>query len=81
MAFDSSAVLFAIQAGSKLGRGIHDALVDRSVELSLILPLGKVSSGEYADAVGFQTQSQPAAGYATGRTLCGLAGRPAHQGL
>ncbi len=39
----SSAVLFAIEAGVKLGRKIQDVLVDETADRALSLPLGDTS--------------------------------------
>lgn len=39
---DPGIVLFAIQAGVKLGRKIHDVLIDETAEGALLLPVGKV---------------------------------------
>ena len=39
---DTSVMIFAIQAGARLGRKLNDLLVDENRERSLILPLGNL---------------------------------------
>lgn len=51
---DPALVLFAIQAGVRLGRKIHDVLIDGTVERALVLPVGNLFGAiAFADARDF----------------------------
>lgn len=54
MVVDPNLVLFAIQAGARLGQKVYDVLVDKTVEAPLVLPLGPLAGSiQEAEAIEF----------------------------